>query len=71
MEGRGGACCDQRQKVTGACLTCAHHVSNLQVSIGEDDRVGGRGNGQHEGEGRAQRARHHDVKGVDLNGLGL
>lgn len=70
-EGRRGACCDQRHKVTGACLTCTHHVSDLQVSIGEDYGIGGRGNGQHEGEGCAQCARHHDVQGVDLNGLRL
>lgn len=48
-----------------------HHVSDLQVPIGEDDSVGGRGNRQHKGEGGAERAGHHDVQRVDLDGLRL
>lgn len=44
---------DRKLQVHVCVLTCTHHVSDLQVSIGEDYGVGGRGNRQHEGEGRA------------------
>lgn len=48
-----------------------HHVGHFEVTIGEDDGVGGRGYRQHEGKGGAEGAGDHHVQRVQAYRLGL
>lgn len=47
------------------------HVGYFEVARREDDGVGGRGHGQHEGKGGAQGARDHHVQRIHADGLRL
>ena len=47
-----------------------HHVSDLQTSGAEHDRVGRRGDGHHKGTGSGERGGHEEAGGIDLERIG-
>lgn len=55
----------------GLEITQTHHVFDQQVSGGEGDGVGGRGDWEHEGVGAADGARNHQIQGVHSQADGL